>query len=153
MQGIEYAELPPRVAPRTNTLSPAAPLAPDSTTPQRAVEIDRLRRALETSETWGEFRRIGPDAHAEMFGEDFDDTKVDDGSEDIDANPSGASADAPFDTHEVPGYANGDYPPWLAQEMDKYIPPEILERYATSDGSVFNGPLCKKSTPNIGKQL
>jgi hypothetical protein len=43
------------------------------TSPDRAIEIDRLRRALETSETWGEFRqRIGPEAHAELFGEDFD---------------------------------------------------------------------------------
>lgn len=127
------------------------------TSPERAVEIDRLRRALETAETWGEFRRrIGPEAHAELFGEDFDASEFDDDSEDIDANPSGASADAPFDSYEVPGYADGDYPPWLSQEIDKYVPPEILERYATHHESVFNGSSYKidpKHRNDIVKEL
>jgi hypothetical protein len=111
------------------------------TSPERAVEIDRLRRALETSETWGEFRRrIGPEAHAELFGEDFYDPDPDDDSEDIDENPLEASADAPFNIEGVPLYGDGDWPPWLAQEMDKHVPPEILERYSTYEESVFNGP-------------
>lgn len=38
----------------------------------RAIEIDRLRRAIQTSETWGESRRrIDPEAHAELFGGGF----------------------------------------------------------------------------------
>jgi len=114
------------------------------TSRDRAIEIDRLRRAIETSETWGEFRqRIGPEAHEELFGEDFDDPDPDDDSEDNNTNTPGASPDAPFDSYEVPGYADGDYPPWLAQEMDKHLPPEILERYGNYHESVFNGPFYK----------
>ena len=114
------------------------------TSPERAVEIDRLRRALETSETWGEFRRrIGPEAHAELFGEDFYDPDPDDDPEDSDEDPLKASADAPFNVDWVPRYGDGDWPRWLAQEMDKHLPTEILERYATYEESVFNGPFYK----------
>jgi hypothetical protein len=108
----------------------------------RAIEIDRLRRAIETSETWGEFRqRIGPEAHADLFGDDY--YGPDDDPEDSDENPLESSSDALFNSDWIPGYGDGDYPPWLAQEMDKHVPPEILERYCSYHESVFNGEFYK----------
>jgi len=63
------------------------------TSPDRAMEIDRLRRAIETSETWGEFRRrIGPEAHADLYGKDFYDPEDD--SEDSGENALESSGDA-----------------------------------------------------------
>jgi hypothetical protein len=47
--------------------------------------------------------------------------------------------DAPFLAESVPGFCDGDYPPWLAQEMDRYLPGEILDRFAAEHSSVING--------------
>jgi hypothetical protein len=69
------------------------------TSPARAIEIDRLRRAIETSETWGEFRRrIGPEAHADLYGDDFYDPDPDDDSEDSGENALESSGDALFNS-------------------------------------------------------
>jgi hypothetical protein len=47
--------------------------------------------------------------------------------------------DATFDVSMVPGFDEGDYPPWLQSEMDRYVPAAILERHATRRSSVLNG--------------
>jgi hypothetical protein len=110
----------------------------------RAIQIDRLRRAIETSETCGEFRQtIGSEAHADLFGDDFYSPDPDNDSEDRNKNELEPSSGARFDSDWVPGSGDGDDAPWLAQEMDPHAPPESLERYARYVESVFNGPFFK----------
>jgi hypothetical protein len=105
----------------------------------RAIEIDRLHRAIQTSETWGEFRkRVGPEEYAALY--DFYIPEPDDDPEDIDESELEPADDAPFSSDSVPGYCDGDYPPWLAQEIHKHLPKEILRRFAKYESSVLNGP-------------
>jgi len=55
------------------------------TAPERAAEIDRLNRVIESSETWGEFRRkIGPEEYAKLYEDVFYKPEPDDDPEDID---------------------------------------------------------------------
>jgi hypothetical protein len=107
----------------------------------RAIEIDRLHRGIETSTTWGEFRkRIGPEEYAEFSRESFYTPQPDDDPEDIDESEREPSDDAPFRSDFVPGFCDGDYPPWLAQEMHRHVPREILNQFARENSSVLNGP-------------
>ena len=48
------------------------------------------------------------------------------------------STDA-FTSQSVPGYADGDYPPWLQQEMGELLPAELLERFAVREDTWLNG--------------
>jgi hypothetical protein len=129
------------------------------TSPDRAIEIDYLRRAIESSKTWGEFRqRIGREEYVRLYkyvffwpdedddlDEDMDEEEPeptpdeDDDPEDIDEEDQEPADDAAFSSGDVPGYFDGDYPPWLAAEMDCYVPTEILQRFATLESSALNG--------------
>ena len=45
----------------------------------------------------------------------------------------------PFTSDCVPGFSDGDYPPWLAPEEDSYLPSELLREFATQKDSFLNG--------------
>ena len=106
----------------------------------RAVEIDRLQRAIEVSVTWGEFReRIGRGEYKKQFKDCFYTLQPDDDPESIDESEREPSDDAPFTSGSVPGLSDGDYPPWLSQEMHEHVPPEILNQFAREESSVING--------------
>ncbi len=107
----------------------------------RALEIDRLHRAIESSATWGEFReRIGAEEYGALFQNAFYTPGPDSPVEkDTDEDEREPADDATFSSENVPGYSDGDYPPWLAQEMGRYLPKEILDRYATRGQSSVNG--------------
>jgi hypothetical protein len=49
----------------------------------------------------------------------------------------------PFDGEQVAGWSDGDYPLWLQQEMDLYLPEEVLREFGRLVFSVMNGPFCK----------
>jgi len=59
--------------------------------------------------------------------------------DDIDASPVEPADDAPFNSSVVPGYCDGDYPPWLAQEMHSHLPTPILQQFAGAESSAING--------------
>jgi hypothetical protein len=95
--------------------------------PDRAIYVARIHQALESSTTWGEFRKAMPrKAYSEII------QNVDDG----DFHPKSSD---PFTADWVPGYADGDYPPWIQQEMGEYLPKEILERFGTLNDTILNG--------------
>lgn len=48
--------------------------------------------------------------------------------------------DWPFKPDDVPGHADGDYPPWLAQEQLRWFPKGIIDKYGEVGMTVFNGP-------------
>lgn len=98
-------------------------------TPERAKEINRSHRAIEDSQTWGEFRRAVPSSDYEeivsaVFGE---------------AGEDRPEADDPFDSSAVPGYCDGDYPPWLAPEMEDVLPPAVVDRFGRWEETCING--------------
>jgi hypothetical protein len=105
--------------------------------PERALYIDQIHRAIEESNSWGEFRKRLPagEYHALFEGQFSTDPEEIEEDEDL-REPDD---DDGFTSECVPGYSDGDYPPWLAQEQGKYLPAEILEEFATREQSVING--------------
>lgn len=98
-------------------------------TPVRAALVDAWERAATESRTWGEFRaRVGAIEAARIDREGFDDLGR--------ARPANADA---FDAEDVPGRADGDWPPWLAAEQEAVLPPALLARFGQTCESVFNG--------------
>jgi len=98
--------------------------------PGDALYSDALHRAL-GSETWGEFRRLMPEAefHDLIYGryEHLWDLEVVPEDDEI------------FDCTIFPAVAQGDYPEWLQQRMQNLIPKDIAEKYGRSKATVFNG--------------
>jgi hypothetical protein len=96
----------------------------------RAEYVAHIYKALQDSKTWGELRRNLPD------GEWVDHFQVyfDDHEEEIPAD------DELFDAEEAPGYAEGHYPAWVAQEQLYWFPKELIDKYGGDvDTSVLNG--------------
>jgi hypothetical protein len=48
----------------------------------------------------------------------------------------------PFSSEAVPGYSDGDYPPWLQQEMFLVLPSEVIDAVASRTGTMLNGDYC-----------
>ena len=44
-----------------------------------------------------------------------------------------------FSSDRVPGYCDGDYPPWLQQEMEYLLPESLLEHFGTRENTSLNG--------------
>jgi hypothetical protein len=103
--------------------------------PERALYIDQLHRAIEESKTWGEFRkRLPPGEYRRLFAESF---SADPGEADKEFQEPTDSQQ--FSSEDVPGYSEGDYPPWLATEQDVYLPQEILKQFGRRETSAING--------------
>jgi hypothetical protein len=87
-------------------------------------------RHCRESKTWGDLRRNLPDGE----WEDSFQVYFEDREEEIPAD------DELFDAEDAPGYAEGDYPAWLAQEQLDWFPKELIEKYGGDVGnSVLNG--------------
>jgi len=92
-----------------------------------AEDVAQIRKALENSKTWGEFRTNLPSGEWEQNLElCFADFPADDKA---------------FDTDDVPGYGDGDYPQWLKQTQLEWFPPVLIEKYAEVQNSVVNGQM------------
>jgi hypothetical protein len=90
----------------------------------------RIHSALYSANTWGEFRdAIDPADYVEVMERQFDSA----------GEPRPLSAD-PFSPDDIHGYLDGDYPRWLAQDMDDCIPDDLLDKYASTQISCINGP-------------
>lgn len=95
----------------------------------RARLIAQLHEAIETAHTWGEFSRKLPTSEyqkiiTEQFGEEGEPPPSDD---DL------------FSGDEIGGYSDGDYPPWLQSEMDRFLPRDLLEKFGVLSLSALNG--------------
>jgi len=107
-------------------------------TPERAAAVDRIHRAMEPA-TWGEFRRkMDPEEYARVLQVMF--TADTDTLDDVPREPED---DEPFSWESLPGFSDGDYPPWLALELERHLPNVILKRFATRELSWVNGPFCR----------
>lgn len=83
--------------------------------------------AIHEVSTWAEFAKVDPLAYADAC-ESYDG-----------AEEPKPSDDDPFAVSMVPGFDDGDYPPWLQAEMDLYVPDDILRAHARPESSVING--------------
>lgn len=90
----------------------------------------RVRKieAILNAQTWGEFALLDPGTYAAM-GETWEDE-----------GETPPHAEEQFNVSMVPGFDEGDYPPWLQAEMDSCIPVELLHRHGRRGSSVLNGP-------------
>ena len=94
----------------------------------RARAIARLHAAINSSSTWGEFRRAVPrDAYSEIIRAAFDDQG--------ERRPKTTN---PFSSEEVPGWTDGDYPPWLQREMHTCVPIDILTKFGKLKSTFVN---------------
>ena len=119
--------------------------------PKRAELIDQLHRAIEESTTWGEFRRRVPkDEYKELFADVFS-TDPEELEEDEELREPGDREE--FSCDVVPGYSDGDYPPWVAAEMERYLPDSVIETYGKTDDSMVNGSFLAIDAANREKVL
>ena len=109
-----------RVVPHNNGVVFAAP--------DRATYIARIHSAIVSSKTWDQFRRAMPSAEYSNIVRWFDEN----------GEPRPKSIDA-FSGESLPGWSDGDYPPWLQQEMEKVVPRTVLERFGTRGDTFLNG--------------
>jgi len=97
--------------------------------PGRATLIAKIHTAIESSKTWGQFRNAMPrEAYSQIVRTAFDEN----------GEPRPKSTD-PFSGEDVPGWSDGDYPPWLQQEMGDILPREVLLRFGEYKTTVLNG--------------
>ena len=98
-------------------------------TPERALEVDGLHRALSESRTWGEFQAaMPPDEYERIAAELFDDF-----------DKERPAAQERFSSDVVPGFCDGDYPPWLQAELDRVLPRDVIKRWGRWIESSING--------------
>lgn len=107
-------------------------------TPERAVFHSRVKRALEDSTTWGEFRHAMPrKEYSRLLREIFDDNEK--------PRPHGSDV---FSMDQIPGACDCDYPGWLQQEMlHGVLPEDILEKYGQY-GESFTSGACVSIRPD-----
>jgi hypothetical protein len=114
-------------------------------TKERAEYVAKIHEAINTSETWAEFRSAVPrKEYLEILA-------IFDGNGE--KRPKGTG---PFDGEQLPGWSDGDYPPWLQQEMTGVIPKSILQQFGTLRSSVLNGPyweIPEKNGPDVVRCL
>jgi hypothetical protein len=112
--------------------------------PDRALYVDKIHRAIEESMTWGEFRKRLPAGEYQKLYEDrfSDDPDILEESEDA-REPAD---DEPFSAEYLPGYSDGDYPPWVAPEQGRYLPREVLKEFATRGNTSVNGSFWRLDT-------
>ena len=97
-------------------------------TPERANLISEIHEAISSSETWGQFR-------AKMPAEEFE-RLLASSFEDAEERPEDDDA---FCGSSIPGWEEGDYPPWLQQEQERVLPRVVLDDYAERRSTSLNG--------------
>jgi hypothetical protein len=97
--------------------------------PARAEEVDAIYRAITKSRTWGELEAALPgDEYEWIVSRAFDEEGLE--------RPAPGE---PFRSELVPGYCDGDYPPWLQREMADVLPEEVVARFGRREETCING--------------
>lgn len=98
--------------------------------PDTAETLSATIHALETASTWAEFQRLMPPAELARVKQAMQDND--------ERMPSGSTA---FDPELVPGFADGDWPAWIASTMLREVPEPVLQAFGQHANSVLNGPM------------
>ena len=94
--------------------------------PETALQVSAIHKAIESSKTWGQFRKALP-ADALMEVEEM-------------MSEEDACADTdPFDSDQLPGFSDGDWPTWICQSMLHELPKEIIQEFGERQESAHNG--------------
>jgi len=92
----------------------------------------RLQEALQSASTWGEFKEL-------LSSRDYQEIVVMLTEWCELEEPFQPDPEELFESDQIPGYADGDWPEWPAQEMLDWMPEELQQRYGTVKDSIFNG--------------
>lgn len=98
------------------------------TSRERGELITKIWVAIRDSKTFGAFFKAIQASEAKRLKELM---RSDDGV---------PNSNEPFDAMKLPGYADGDYPPWLAAEAGHHLPAHLLQNYTLKRDSFLNGP-------------
>lgn len=94
----------------------------------RATWVHRIHAALADARTWGELQRLMPgDAYNEVM------LSLDEIGEPPPSNSE------PFNPEQVPGWSDGDYPPWLQAEMLRWFPSDLISKFGRRLETSLNG--------------
>jgi hypothetical protein len=94
----------------------------------RARLVARMNTAIDSARTWAEFRRAMPAQEYAAVVYSFDERG--------EPRPKGADA---FSGEQLPGWTDGDFPPWLQSEMEYLLPQSILCRFGRRESTFING--------------
>jgi hypothetical protein len=92
-------------------------------TPERARYVANLHDAFD-SKTWGEFRSRIPAEEWAQLAKGFN------------KPPRPGKR---FKSEDVPGFCDGDWPPWLQKEIARVLPPPLVLKYAKASMTLING--------------
>ena len=99
----------------------------------KAIALNRLNEALQSAETWGEFReKCDSDSFREIEGSIQDNNTLIPGDEET------------FDPSLIPGYADGDWPECPQMNASEWLPQSVI-RLAEQYDSGLNGELLEFS--------
>jgi hypothetical protein len=93
----------------------------------QARALAQLRTALVTASTWEELHSLVPASAWSDVVERYS------------WGDEPPLAEGPFESSQISGFEDGDWPAWPAQEMLGWMPKEIQERFGTRETSNFNG--------------
>lgn len=94
----------------------------------RAQCVAKMHQAIRDSRTWSEFRRHMPRREYSALLRAFANAGQ--------PRPKGTDE---FSGELLPGWTEGDYPPWLQLEMAQLIPRHILKRFGQCKPTHVNG--------------
>lgn len=96
---------------------------------KRAIYVAAVHSAIKNSKTWGDFRSAMPiKDYSEIVRVAFDDVG--------ERRPKNSDE---FSSDSVPGYSDGDYPPWLQTELETILPRSLLEKFGHLERTNLNG--------------
>ena len=101
----------------------------DEGPPERAILIARIHETLRTAKTWRDLRDALPAQEFSTIAQAVT------GREELLA----VCYEFPFDPESIPGWVDGDYPPWLQQELESVLPREIISAFAKQVHTAVNG--------------
>jgi hypothetical protein len=91
----------------------------------RAQKIHLIWTAINCAGTWGEFIDRLPAGEWRSLCRLWDDERP--------------RRKERFNAEQLPGFSDGDYPPWLQTEMGRVLPAIIAEEFGLHQQSVING--------------
>jgi len=104
--------------------------------------VDVITRAIDGASTWGELRQLMPPEEFEslpLWAANGGEYVYADGLTPEECREFTIAAADSFDPERMPGYGDGDYPPFLEPEQDRFLPRDFCERYGERADSMVSG--------------
>ena len=91
----------------------------------RAFHVHLIWTAISSAKTWGDFIDMLPQGEMNRIKRSLDHELC---------------RQSRFSGESLPGYSDGDYPPWLQAEIGRCIPSITIEEFGLKQSSAINGP-------------